>query len=354
MKAYLELDNGMVFEGNAFGAIAESTGEVVFNTGMTGYQEILTDPSYYGQIVVMTYPLIGNYGINFEDFESKRSWVRGFIVREYEKSSSNFRSEIELDDYLKSQGIMGIEGLDTRQLARILRESGTIKGRILLKAPDVKTDPISFDISDAVYQVTCNEKKQISQLEGKKVALWDFGAKHNIAKEMVKRNCAVTLYPATSTAKDILDTNPDLVFLSNGPGNPEDLHEIISELKKLIGIVPIAGICLGHQLLALALGGQTEKLKYGHRGCNHPVKDLRTGKTMLTSQNHGYHVSVLPSSVQATHVSVNDGSIEGMKHTDLPIFSVQFHPEASPGPIESGLLFDEFLAVSMGRKYAVK
>ena len=354
MKAYLELDNGMIFEGNAFGAMTESTGEVVFNTGMTGYQEILTDPSYYGQIVVMTYPLIGNYGINFEDFESKKSWVRGFIVREYEKSSSNFRSEIELDDYLKSQGIMGIEGIDTRKLAGVLRESGTLKGRISLKEPEIKRNPIALDICDAVYQVSCKEKKTISQSDGKKVALWDFGAKHNIAKEMVKRNCAVTLYPALSSAKDILDANPDLVFLSNGPGNPEDLHDVIDTLKDLIGKVPIAGICLGHQLLALALGGQTERLNYGHRGCNHPVKDLRTGKTMLTSQNHGYHVSVLPDDVQATHVSVNDGSIEGMKHTQLPIFSVQFHPEASPGPIESGLLFDEFLAVSMGRKYAVK
>ena len=354
MKAYLTLENGMVFEGKAFGAIHPNVGEVVFNTGMTGYQEILTDPSYYGQIVVMTYPLIGNYGINYEDFESKKCWVRGFVVRELCGLSSNFRSEIELDDYLKSQGVMGLEGLDTRAIAKVIREHGTMKGKLSFEVSDDTQWLDDFDITSAVHKVTRAQIHSYAPKGGKKVALMDFGAKNNIAQELLKRQCDVTVYPADTSAERILKDQPDLVFLSNGPGNPEDLSDIISEIGKMISQVPIAGICLGHQLLALALGGKTNRLKYGHRGCNHPVKDLRTQKVMITSQNHGYHVSELPKQMMATHISVNDGSVEGMRHMSYPIFSVQFHPEASPGPVESNMLFDEFLAIGKGREYAVK
>lgn len=361
MKAKLILENGMVFEGTAFGHIETCVGEVVFNTGMTGYQEVLTDPSYYGQIVTMTYPLIGNYGINLEDFESDSAKVRGFVVREKCDASSNFRSEIELEHYLKQQKIMGIEGVDTRALTRMLRNHGTMRGIITVETLDQATIEAAiagFDNSDAVYRVSTQAIVTLDDITdadsdsdsatgkvplGKRVAVWDFGVKQNILRNLQKRGAMITLYPAATKAETILAAEPDLIFLTNGPGDPADLGPIIDELKKLIGVKPVVGICLGHQLLALAMGGETEKLKFGHRGCNHPVKDLRTNRITITSQNHGYTVSKLPDDVELTHVSLNDRSVEGMRHKTLPVFSVQFHPEASPGPVESSYLFDDFL-----------
>ncbi|HAS73938.1 MAG TPA: carbamoyl phosphate synthase small subunit [Clostridiales bacterium UBA8960] len=353
MKAKLILENGMVFEGVAFGHKETCVGEVVFNTGMTGYQEVLTDPSYYGQIVTMTYPLIGNYGINLDDSESASAKVRGFIVREKCEFSSNFRSEIELDKYLKQQKIMGITGIDTRALTRLIRNYGTMKGVItteLLSERCLKAYFDSFDNTNAVYEVTSKETHEIDKTKSAvtvdkpvKVSLMDFGAKRNIIRSLQSRGCHVTVYPASTKAETLLNDGSDLVFLSNGPGDPEDLTAIIAEVEKMIGQKPVAGICLGHQIIALAKGGQTAKLKFGHRGCNHPVKDLEKNKVYITSQNHGYHVSKLPKGFEVTHISMNDQSIEGMRNDALAVFSVQFHPEASPGPVESGYLFDEFL-----------
>lgn len=353
MKAKLILENGAVFNGEAFGYLDTQVGEVVFNTGMTGYQEVLTDPSYCGQIIVMTYPLIGNYGINLEDYESTGVKAKGFVVREKCAFSSNFRSEFELEQFLKQNKIMGIEGIDTRALTRIIRSSGTMRGIITTErltnsqvssliegysnkgvVHSVCTDVVEFYSSDS--KDSTNTKK--------KVALIDYGAKKNILRELLKRNCEVTVYPAWTKADEILVNQPDLVFLSNGPGDPEDLADEIEELKKLIGVKPVVGICLGHQLIALAADGETSKLKFGHRGCNHPVKDIGKNRVYITSQNHGYCVTKMPKDFEVTHVNVNDGSVEGMRHTLLPVFSVQFHPEASPGPRESDYLFDEFIA----------
>lgn len=346
MKANLILENGMVFKGKVFGYLKNTVGEVVFNTGMTGYQEVLTDPSYYGQIVTMTYPLIGNYGINLEDMESNAPKVKGFIVREKCKSSSNFRSEIELEDYLKENKITGLEGIDTRALTKILRNSGTMKGIIALENDiskhEIETCFNYFSNKEAVSTVT-TKGKYIIKGEGKHVAIIDFGIKQNIIRSFLKRGCKVTVFPATSKPKDILKEDPDLIFLSNGPGDPEDLKEVIENIKELIGKKPIVGICLGHQLLALSLGGKTSKLKFGHRGCNHPVKDLERNRVHITSQNHGYVVDTLPENMEVTHINVNDQTIEGMKHKNFPIFSVQFHPEASPGPKDSDYIFDRFM-----------
>lgn len=346
MKAKLILENGMVFEGTAFGHLETCVGEVVFNTGMTGYQEVLTDPSYYGQIVTMTYPLIGNYGINLEDLESPTPKVRGFVVREKCDASSNFRSEMELDHYLQQNKVMGIEGIDTRGLTRILRNHGTMKGLITLDdlSPSRVSEKLEqFDNSRAVYEVSTDEVYQIEGT-GKRVAVMDFGVKQNILRNFIKRGCHLTIFPADATAEEVLASHPELVFLSNGPGDPADLAPIVSEIQKIIeSKTPVVGICLGHQLLAIALGGSTGKLKFGHRGCNHPVKDLAKNRVYITSQNHGYHVDQLPEGVEVTHVSLNDGTVEGMKHIEKPIFSVQFHPEASPGPVESSYLFDQFL-----------
>lgn len=347
MKAKLILENGVIFEGSAFGYLDESIGEVVFNTGMTGYQEVLTDPSYYGQIVTMTYPLIGNYGINLEDVESNRPKVKGFIVRERCEYPNNWRTEMKLDGYLKQNKIMGLEGIDTRALTKILRSSGTMKGIITTK--DLTQNEINqrlneFHNTDAVKKVTTEEVFEVEG-SGKHVAIMDFGIKENIIRSFRKRDCKLTVFPAYTKAKDILKVKPDLVFLSNGPGDPEDLTEITKTINELIGKTPIAGICLGHQLLALTLGGSTAKLKFGHRGCNHPVKALEENRVYITSQNHGYVVKDLPKDMEVTHVSVNDGTIEGMQHKTLPIFSVQFHPEASPGPRDIQHIFDRFLQI---------
>lgn len=347
MKGKLILENGIIFEGNIFGYLEESVGEVVFNTGMTGYEEIMTDPSYYGQIVTMTYPLIGNYGINLEDVESKSPKVKGFIVREKCDYPNNWRCEMDLEGYFKQNKIIGLEGIDTRALTKILRNKGTMKGIITTKElsqSEINQKLATFNNSNAVMKVTSKVCYTVGG-SGPHVAIMDFGIKENILRSFIQRQCKLTIFPANATAKEMLKVNPDLIFLSNGPGDPQDLQDIINTLKEIIGIVPIVGICLGHQLLALALGGKTEKLKYGHRGCNHPVKDLEENKVYITSQNHGYYVSVLPEDMVVTHVSVNDGTIEGMRNKDLSIFSVQFHPEASPGPKDIEIIFDKFLSV---------
>lgn len=345
MKAKLILENGMVFEGNPFGYLKENVGEVVFTTGMTGYQEVLTDPSYYGQIVTMTYPLIGNYGVNLEDVESSKPQVKGFIVREKCNMPNNFRCELTLDDYLKQNKIIGLEGIDTRALTKVLRNNGTMKGIIVLddsNLDDVNEKLKSFSNKEAVHIVTTKEKYEIPG-EGKHVAIIDYGIKQNIIRCFRKRGCKLTVFPSNASAEEILNVNPDLVFVSNGPGDPQDLEYEIQTIKNIIGKKPIVGICLGHQLLALSLGGNTTKLKFGHRGGNHPVKDLETGKVHITSQNHGYVVDSMPEDVEATHININDGTIEGLKHKTMPIYSVQFHPEASAGPKDSEYIFDRFL-----------
>lgn len=349
MKAKLILENGMIFEGKAFGYLKESVGEVVFTTGMTGYQEVLTDPSYYGQIVTMTYPLIGNYGINLEDMESDSIKVRGFIVREKCDLPSNFRCELTLEDFLKQGKVIGLEGIDTRALTKVLRNSGTMRGIIALEDisdEELKEKVAGFSTKDAVKTVST---KKVYTIEGtgKHVAIMDFGIKNNIIRNFKKRGCKLTVFPASTTAEEILNVNPDLVFLSNGPGDPEDLDFAIENIKKLVGKKPIVGICLGHQLLALTLGGKTNKLKFGHRGCNHPVKDLEANMVHITSQNHGYVVEKLPEDIEVTHVNINDGTVEGMKHKTLPIYSVQFHPEASAGPNDSEYIFDKFLEYAL-------
>ena len=345
MKAKLILENGMTFEGKAFGNLEDTVGEVVFNTGMTGYQEVLTDPSYYGQIVTMTYPLIGNYGINLEDIESKNPKVKGFIVRELCNDPSNFRCEMNLEDYLKQNNIIGIQGIDTRALTKILRNSGTMKG--IIATENIHEDEINerlrnFCNKKAVQSVTVKESYTLEG-NGKHIAVLDFGIKQNILRSFQKKGCKLTVFPANTCYEKILKVIPDGIFLSNGPGDPEDLEEVIENLKMLIGKKPIVGICLGHQLLALTLGGETGKLKFGHRGCNHPVKDLEENKIHITSQNHGYVVTKLPDNMIMTHVSVNDGTCEGMRHKNLPIFSVQYHPEACPGPFDASYIFDKFL-----------
>lgn len=348
MKAKLILENGMVFEGKAFGYLESTVGEVVFNTGMTGYQEILTDPSYYGQIVTMTYPLIGNYGINLEDVESRAPKVKGLIVREKANIPSNFRCELSLENYLKEHKVLGLEGIDTRALTKVLRNHGTMKGIISLEHSNieqVKSLLDSYSNVDAVRNVSTKISYGIEG-SGKHVAILDFGIKQNIINCFKARGCKITVFNGFTSAKDVLAVNPDLVFLSNGPGDPADLVEVIEVMKELVSKVPITGICLGHQLLAIVLGGKTSKLKFGHRGCNHPVKDLEENKVYITSQNHGYYVSELPKEMKVTHLSVNDGTIEGMRHNKLPIFSVQFHPEACPGPKDIEVIFDKFLEVN--------
>ena len=347
MKARLILEDGTIFEGKAFGYLEDSIGEVVFNTSMTGYEEVLTDPSYYGQIVTMTYPLIGNYGINLEDVESKGVYVKGFVVREKSDTPNNFRCEMDIDTYLKQNKVIGIEGIDTRALTKILRTNGSMKGIITLEnftLEDVISKISKFSNKEAIKTVTRKEKQYIKG-NGPKVAVMDFGVKENILRSFKSRGCDLIVLPATTTYNEILNENPDLIFLSNGPGDPEDLEDVIKNIKELVGKKPIAGICLGHQLLALALGGKTEKLKFGHRGGNHPVKDLENQKVYITSQNHGYYVSKVPENMQITHINLNDNTVEGMRHKKLPIYSVQYHPEACPGPKDNDYIFDKFLAL---------
>ena len=350
MKAFLILSDGNVFEGTSIGAEREVISEIVFNTSMTGYLEVLTDPSYAGQAVVMTYPLIGNYGICYADEESGRPWPDGFIVRELSRVPSNFRSEDSIQNFLKENNIPGIAGIDTRALTKILREKGTMNGMITTNE-NYNLDEIlpklkEYTTGKVVEKVTC-EEKYVLPGDGFKVALMDFGAKRNIARSLNKRGCEVTVYPALTTAEEILAANPDGIMLSNGPGDPKECVSIIEEIKKLYNTdIPIFAICLGHQLMALATGADTHKMKYGHRGANHPVKDLQTGKVYISSQNHGYVVdadSIDKSVAEPWFINVNDKTVEGLLYLNEPIKTVQFHPEANAGPKDSELLFDEFM-----------
>ncbi len=367
-KAILALEDGAVFEGWSFGFSGEKSGEIVFNTSMTGYQEILTDPSYKGQIVTMTYPLIGNYGINQEDIESQEPKVEGFIVKENSSVFSNWRGNRSLSDYLNRHRIMGVEGMDTRAITRHIRLAGAMKA--VLSTDDLDRNRLIEKARnsrgligrDLVKEVTCekslpwksgNESQFLNhfspppdfQFRPKVVAL-DYGVKYNILRSLCDWNCEVTVLPASSSAEFVLSHHPDGILLSNGPGDPEGVPYAIETLRQLIGKKPIFGICLGHQLLGLALGGKTFKLKFGHRGANQPVKDLKTGKVMITSQNHGFCVdpnSLNPAEVELTQVNLNDQTLEGMRHRRFPIFSVQYHPEASPGPHDTQDLFGEFV-----------
>ena len=349
-RAYLILEDGTVFEGTSIGSSREVISEIVFNTSMTGYLEVLTDPSYAGQAVVMTYPLIGNYGICREDMESRQAWPDGYIVRELSRIPSNFRSGDTIDHFLKEQDIPGISGIDTRALTKILREKGTMNGMITTNGDydleEVKEKIRQYTVKGVVLK-TSVKKPYVLPGDGKKVALLDCGAKDNIARNLNKRGCEVTVYPADTPAEEILKTNPDGIMLSNGPGDPAENVGIIEEVRKLYeSSVPIFAICLGHQLMALATGAKTYKLKYGHRGGNHPVKDLETGRVYITSQNHGYAVdeeSLDPSVAVPAFVNVNDKTNEGLKYVGKNIFTVQYHPEACPGPLDSGYLFDRFM-----------
>lgn len=388
MKAFLILEDGTVFEGTHIGAVREVISEIVFNTSMAGYLEVLTDPSYAGQAVCMTYPLIGNYGVCLEDMESVQAWPDGFIVRELSRIPSNFRKDITIQEFLEQQNIPGIAGIDTRALTKILREKGTMNGMITTdEAYDLNTvlpKLKEYTTGKVVEKVTCKEKyvikgsrdlaengaisgsarfdkeayesgkremrpsivKELNGI-GRKVALLDLGAKKNIAHSLAQRGCDVTVYPALTSAEEILNDHPDGIMLSNGPGDPKECTSIIKEIRKLYDSdVPIFAICLGHQLMALATGADTFKMKYGHRGGNHPVKDLETGRVYISSQNHGYVVDMDkldPAVAVPAFINVNDGTNEGLKYTGKNIFTVQYHPEACPGPQDSGYLFERFI-----------
>lgn len=357
MKAFLILEDGTIFTGTNIGAKKEIISEIVFNTSMTGYLEVLTDPSYAGQAVVMTYPLIGNYGICYDDMESKKAWPDGFIVRELARTPSNFRSNSTIQAFLKEQEITGIAGIDTRALTKILREKGTMNGCITTNENFEKEVIIaklqSYVVKDVVSKVTCKSSYKLKG-KGLKVALMDFGAKDNIAKSLNERGCEVTIYPAHTTAREIISANPDGIMLSNGPGDPKACISIIEEIKTLYNTnIPIFAICLGHQLMALANGGDTHRLKYGHRGGNHPVKEMETNKVYISSQNHGYVVDVenLDKKIaKQSFINVNDKTNEGLQYLGKNIFTVQFHPEACPGPCDSNYLFDKFMDMMGGIK----
>jgi carbamoyl-phosphate synthase small subunit len=361
MKAILALEDGKVFKGESFGAKGERCGEVVFNTSMTGYQEILTDPSYKGQIVTMTYPLIGNYGINKEDVESRKPFLEGFAVKEYSKLSSNWRSEKSLGDYLKENNILGIEGIDTRVLTLHIRQAGAMKAVLSTEDLDeknlIKKAKNSQGLTgiDLVREVTSKKIYVWSKIKTKKykVVVLDCGVKYSILRELLNKGCQVIVVPAKASAKEILNLKPHGVLLSNGPGDPAAVKYVIETTRGLIGKIPIFGICLGHQMLSLALGGTTYKLKFGHHGANHPVKDIKTEKVYITVQNHGFCVDIATlnkKEIEITHINLNDQTLEGIRHKKLPIFSVQFHPEASAGPHDAGYLFREF--IKMMKKYA--
>ncbi len=354
MKAKIALADGTVLRGLSFGAEGETCGEAVFNTSMTGYQEILTDPSYKGQIVTMTYPLIGNYGVNSEDVESRRPFVEGFAVKECSRIASNWRAEMTLDAYLKENGIVGIEGIDTRAVTRHLRVAGAMKAVISTEDLDDESLVEKARQSpglvgrDLVKEVVCDEPYVWNDEGEYSVVVMDCGVKHNILRSLVSRGCRVRVVPASASAGEILEMKPDGVLFSNGPGDPAAVPYVVETVRVLLGKVPIFGICLGHQMLGLALGGKTYKLKFGHRGANHPVKDLRTGRICITVQNHGFCVdaeTLDPNQVQITHINLNDQTLEGIRHKKLPAFSVQFHPEASAGPHDAAYLFDEFVAM---------
>ncbi|MDE7418128.1 MAG: carbamoyl phosphate synthase small subunit [Lachnospiraceae bacterium] len=398
MKAFLILEDGTVFEGTQIGADREIISEIVFNTSMAGYLEVLTDPSYAGQAVCMTYPLIGNYGICKDDMESKKPWPDGFIVRELSRNFSNFRADFSIQQFLQENDVPGIAGIDTRALTKILREKGTMNGMITTdenyRLDDVIPRLKAYTTGKVVEKVTCKEKYELRgsrDLEengaisgsakfvaadyevgkrekkpslvkklngaGRRVALLDLGTKDNIAYSLKIRGCDVTVYPATTPASDIIASNPDGIMLSNGPGDPKECQNIIAEIKKLYDTdIPIFAICLGHQLMALATGADTYKMKYGHRGGNHPVKDLATGRVYISSQNHGYVVDMEkldPNVATPAFVNVNDGTNEGLNYTGKKVFTVQFHPEACCGPQDSGYLFDRFIDMMNGGKMEV-
>ena len=363
-RAWLVLRDGRTFRGRALGAVGEAAGEVIFNTAMQGYQEILTDPSYRGQIVAMTYPMIGNYGVNDEDVESRRPWVNGFIVKEASSVASNFRADAGLDDYLRRHGIVGIQDIDTRALTRHLRDHGAQDGIISSVATDpgqlverarslpglVGRDLVAEVTVDAPYgwsEGTWDLARGYGAPPPPRfsVVAYDCGIKLNILRQLCAAGCDVTVVPAATSAADVLLRKPDGVFLSNGPGDPEGVPYLIESVRGLLGRVPIFGICLGHQILGLAAGGRTFKLPFGHHGANHPVKDLTTGKVEITAQNHGFAVdpaSVTPLGWEPTHRNLNDGTCEGLRHRVWPVFSVQYHPEASPGPHDANYLFHRF------------
>ena len=374
MEAILALEDGRVWRGRGFGARAEVVGEVVFNTAMTGYQEILTDPSYCGQLVTMTYPLIGNYGTNDEDPESARVFAEGFIVRELSRTVSSWRASASLDDYLQAAGVPGISDIDTRSLVRHIRERGSMRGCLTTEqseaaAIDRAREAPSMIGLDLASRVTCRERYQWTDDQSSAygspsllhttsgthdaakseprfhVVAYDFGLKRNSLRSMASLGCRVTVVPAHTSAEDVIALGPDGVWLSNGPGDPEPLTGVVANLKKLIGRFPIFGICLGHQLLGLALGGRTYKLPFGHHGGNQPVKDLTTGRVEITAQNHGFAVVAdsLPAECEVTHINLNDNTVEGLRHRSLPVYSVQYHPEAGPGPHDAAYLFDRFI-----------
>ncbi|MDE5584326.1 MAG: carbamoyl phosphate synthase small subunit [Ruminococcus sp.] len=353
-KAYLMLADGQIFEGKSLGKEGTAVGEVVFTTGLTGYQETLTDPSYYGQIVTQTFPLIGNYGVNHEDNESAKSYVSGYIVREACDMPSNFRSEGNIRDFLTEHNIIGICNIDTRRLTRTIRETGVMNGVITTEDVYSKKEELleqvrAFEVKNAVKSVTDSEIRTYSEENPKyRVVLFDFGYKRNIRQELVKRGCEVIIVPAHTTAEEVKALNPDGIMFSNGPGNPAENAEIIENIREIQKLgISIFGICLGHQLMALANGGRTEKLKYGHRGANQPVIDLESGLTYVTSQNHGYAVigDSIPSEVgHVSHINANDKTCEGIRYTAVNAFTVQFHPEAHGGPLDTSYLFDEFVS----------
>jgi carbamoyl-phosphate synthase small subunit len=371
MTAKLMLENGVVFTGDSFGAEGEITGEVVFNTSMSGYQEIFTDPSYCSQIVTMTYPMIGNYGISEDDLESASPQISAVVVREYSRIPSNFRAQESLQEWLRRHGIPALEGIDTRMLTKMLRSEGAMRG--IVSTIDMDESSLERKVNaspgmtglDLATRVSCAEPYSWNNIDPTPFALpprsarnggvprfhvvaYDYGVKRNILRRLVSYGCRVTVVPAGTPAAEVLGMNPDGIFLSNGPGDPAAVHVSINVIKELVGKRPIFGICLGHQLIALALGGRTYKLKYGHRGGNHPVKNLLTGAIEITSQNHGFAVdpaSLDPASLEITHVNLYDGTNEGFRHRTLPLFSVQYHPEASPGPHDSDYLFDDFMTM---------
>ncbi len=353
MKAILLLEDGKSFEGKIFGAQGEIIGEVVFNTSMTGYQEIITDPSYHGQIVTMTYPLIGNYGVNTEDVESRKIFASGLIIKEYCNHYSNWRATQGLGEYLKKNNIIGIEHIDTRALTKHIRTQGAMKG--IISSLDFNKDSLFKKVQNAqgmagqdlVKEVTGEPKTSWSAEKAKyKVAAFDYGIKYNIIRRLNYYGCNVQVMNAFTSHEEVLSFNPDGIFLSNGPGDPASVTYAINNIRNLLGKKPIFGICLGHQLLALALGGKTYKLKFGHRGGNHPVKNLLTEKVEITAQNHGFAVdinSLDKSKVELTHINLNDNTLEGLRCKTIPAFSVQYHPESSPGPHDSDYLFKEFI-----------
>lgn len=351
MKGYLVLEDGSIFEGDKIGYDKEAICEVVFNTSMTGYLEIFTDPSYAGQGVVMTYPLIGNYGLTREDQESKKPWVEAVFVHEIAEMESNFRSKMHILEFLKEYKIPGLQGINTRKLTKILRQKGTMKGKVtsdISNIDNILEEIKNYKISNLVEKVSSNEYATYGN--GKtKIALLDFGAKQNIINSLIKRDCEVTVFPQNTHYSKLLSDEFEGIVLSNGPGNPEDCKIAIENISKLYeSKKPILGICLGHQLMGLATGAKTCRLKYGHRGPNHPVKDVRTGRVCITSQNHGYVIkeeSVNPKIAEISHININDGTVEGLRYVGKEILTVQYHPEACPGPEDSSYIFDDFLNI---------